>query len=70
MKKVCKTCRMFADTSKNCPTGRRDNECAVVNPAKFTESWKGRLVVFDAEKSVIAKRAGYKNEGEYAIKVR
>ena len=61
---------MFVDTNKNCPTSRRDNECAVVNPAKFTDSWKGRLFVFDPEKSVIAKRAGYKNKGEYAIKVR
>jgi RNA polymerase subunit RPABC4/transcription elongation factor Spt4 len=69
MKKVCKTCNMFV-TGDACPVARRDNECAVVNNARYTESWKGRIYVFDPEKSLIAKKAGYNTKGEYAIKVR
>jgi len=69
MKKACKTCKMFTDGS-TCPTGRRDNECGCVNSTKLTDSWKGRVYVFDVLKSLIAKRAGYKHKGEYAIKVR
>ena len=35
-----------------------------------TESWMGRIYVIDSEKSVVAKKVGFKEEGEYAIKVR
>lgn len=69
MRRVCKTCRMFVEGNK-CPVLRTDNDCACVNESKFTETWKGRLFIFDPEKSTIAKHAGYKQKGEFAIKVR
>ncbi|HII14573.1 MAG TPA: DNA-directed RNA polymerase subunit E'', partial [Nanoarchaeota archaeon] len=36
----------------------------------FTETWKGRITILDAEKSEIAKKVGITVKGEYAIKVR
>lgn len=36
----------------------------------LTESWMGRIFVLNPEKSEIAKKVGFKEEGEYAIKVR
>jgi len=69
MKKVCKTCKMFIE-GNNCPAGKHGNDCGVVNPTKLSDNWKGRIFIFDPEKSLIAKRAGFKNKGEYAIKVR
>lgn len=70
MRKVCKTCKMFVNEPGKCPIGRKDPECGAINPNKLSENWKGRIFVFNAEKSLVAKRAGYKHDGEYAIKVR
>lgn len=59
MKKVCKECKLFI-------TG---NKCPVCNTNKFTDSWKGKIVILDSEKSEIAKKLGLKVKGEYAIKI-
>lgn len=59
-KKVCKTCRIFVEGDK-CPICRNSN---------FTDNWKGRIYILNAEKSKIAQKAGLKVKGEYAIKVR
>jgi DNA-directed RNA polymerase subunit E" len=58
-KKVCKSCKIFVDGSK-CPLCQGD---------QFTESWKGKIIVLNAEKSEIAKKTGIKVKGEYAIRV-
>lgn len=60
MKKVCKKCRLFVDGS----------ECPICHESSFTETWKGRLTILDAEKSEIAQKIGLTVKGEYAIKVR
>jgi len=60
MKKVCKKCRLFVEGS----------QCPICNNSNFTDNWKGRLNVIDAEKSEIAKKVGITVKGEYAIKVR
>ena len=60
MKKVCKKCRLFVDGS----------ECPICHGSSFTETWKGRINVTDAERSAIAKKMGLTAKGEYAIKVR
>ena len=60
MKKVCKECKMFVEKDK-CPNDGNE---------KFTDNWKGRIVIIDANKSEIAKKVGIKNKGEYAIKIR
>jgi len=59
-KKVCLKCRAFV-------TG---TECLICKGNKFTESWKGRINVLDAEKSEIAKKVGISAKGEYVLKTR
>ncbi len=60
MKKACKKCRLFVD----------GGECPLCKSSNFADSWKGRLIVTDAERSEIGKELGIKVKGEYAIKVR
>ncbi len=60
MKKVCKKCKIFV-------TG---NSCPLCNGNQFSDNWKGRINITNAEKSEIAKKIGIKVKGEYAIKVR
>jgi len=60
MKKVCKKCRIFVE----------GQECPLCHNSNFTETWKGRITILDAEKSEIAKKVGIEAKGEYAIKVR
>ena len=59
-KKVCKKCKIFVSGPK----------CPLCQGSDFTESWKGKLIILDAEKSEIAKKVGITSKGEYAIKVR
>ena len=60
MRKVCKACKLFV----------KGDECPSCKGNQFTESWKGRIFVQDANKSEIAKKIGINVKGEYAIKVR
>jgi len=60
MRKVCKRCKLFV-TGPKCPLCK-DNQ--------FSENWKGRIFIIDAEKSEIAKKIGATAKGEYTIKVR
>jgi len=60
MKKVCRICKMFVEKDK-CPNDGSD---------KFTDNWKGRIVIIDANKSEIAKKVCINVKGEYAIKIR
>lgn len=60
MRKVCRKCKLFVE----------GNECPLCHGNQFSESWKGRIIFFDAEKSEIAKRTSTKVKGEYTIKVR
>jgi len=60
MKKACKKCRIFVEGS----------QCPLCHGSSFTESWRGRLAILDAEKSEIGKKVGINVKGEYAIKVR
>lgn len=60
MKKVCKKCKLFVEGAA----------CPVCNGASFSDNWKGKLNILDADKSEIAQKIGIKQKGEYAIKVR
>lgn len=60
MKKVCKHCKIFVEE----PT------CPLCKGADFTETWKGRVVIFNPSESVIAKKLRITKEGTYAIKTR
>jgi len=59
-KKACKKCKIFV----------KGNECQICKGTDFTTSWKGRIIILDAEKSEIAKKLGINLKGEYAIKIR
>ena len=59
-RKVCKNCKLFVEGP----------QCPMCKGGSFTDSWKGRIIVTDAEKSEIAKKIGIKAKGEYAIKTR
>lgn len=59
-KKVCKTCRIFV----------KGDSCPICKGNQFTDSWTGRIVILDAERSEIAKKTGINVKGEYVIKVR
>lgn len=58
-KKVCRKCKIFVE----------GNECPICKGHDFSDNWKGRVYVFDVEKSEIAKKIDIKAKGEYGIKV-
>ncbi len=58
--KACKICKKIYEGSK-CPT---------CDSKESTDSFKGRIVVLNAEKSEIAKKLNIKSKGNFAIKVR
>ena len=45
-------------------------KCPNDHSEKFTDNWKGRLIVLDPNNSEIAKKIGITVKGEYAIKIR
>lgn len=58
-----KACRL-------CNTIYEGDKCPKCDSKDYTESFKGRIVVLDAEKSEIAKKINIKDKGNYAIKTR
>ena len=59
--KACKICKTIYETGDKCP------KC---DAKESTDSFKGRIVVRDPEKSEIAKKLTLKSKGNFAIKVR
>lgn len=59
--KACKTCGTIYEDEDKCP------KCG---SKESTDSFKGRVVVVDPEKSEIAKRLNLKDKGNFAIKTR
>ena len=57
--KACKNCRRLV----------KGNLCPICKSSEVTSSWKGVLVIFDAN-SEIAKEAGITAPGKYAIRVK
>jgi DNA-directed RNA polymerase subunit E" len=59
--KACKICNKIYETGDKCPAcGAKES----------TDSFKGRIVVKDPEKSEIAKKLKIKGKGNYTIKTR
>ena len=56
--KACRKCRAIHEAEK----------CPKCGSTQNTESWKGRIEVFDPEKSEIAKNVKLPEKGMYAIK--
>ncbi len=59
-KKICKTCKLFVD----------GDVCEICKRDAFADSFQGRIVFTNAQKSFIAKQMGVNHDGEYAIKIR
>jgi len=57
-KKSCKICKTIYDGVK----------CPNCGSQEYTEDWKGRAIIFDAENSEIAKNLKITKKGNYAIK--
>lgn len=53
-----------------CNTIYEGEKCPKCGAKESTESFKGRIVVFDPGKSEIAKKIGIKEKGNFAIKTR
>jgi RNA polymerase subunit RPABC4/transcription elongation factor Spt4 len=54
----------------NCKTIYFGDKCPSCDATPATETFKGRLHVFNAEKSELANRLKIKKEGEFAIKLK
>jgi DNA-directed RNA polymerase subunit E" len=59
--KACKVCNKIYSTGDKCP------KCG---SKESTESFKGRIIVLDEDKSEIAKKLKIKDKGNFAIKTR
>lgn len=55
---------------KICNTIYEGDKCPKCDSKEFTESFKGRIVVLDSEKSEIAKKLDVKGKGNFALKTR
>jgi DNA-directed RNA polymerase subunit E" len=55
---------------KICKTIHEEEKCPKCNSKEHTESFKGRIVVMNPEKSVIAQKLNIKEKGNFAIKTR
>lgn len=59
--KACKICKRIYDEGNKCPRcGSKES----------SDNFKGRIVVFDSEKSEIAEKLNIKDKGNFAIKTR
>ena len=59
--KACKICNTIFEVGEKCP------KCG---SKEYTDSFKGRIVLLNPEKSEIAKNINLKEKGNFAIKTR
>ncbi|MBU0893986.1 MAG: DNA-directed RNA polymerase subunit E'' [Nanoarchaeota archaeon] len=59
--KACRLCNTIYENGEKCP------KCG---SKEFTDSFKGRIVIINPEKSEIAKKINIKDKGNFAIKTR
>jgi DNA-directed RNA polymerase subunit E" len=55
---------------KICKTIHEEEKCPKCGSKEYNENYKGRIVVFNPEKSEIAKNVGLKEAGNFALKTR
>jgi len=60
VERACKICRRLV----------KGNMCPADKSTDLTRSWRGVLVVTDANNSTLAKEAGITAPGKYAIRVK
>ena len=59
--KACKICKKVYEVEETCP------ECG---SKEFTNSFKGKIIIVNPEKSEIAQKLNMKKKGIFAIKTR
>ncbi len=59
-KQACKTCKRLVSGEK-CPICK--------DSSKLIKNWKGKVVIFNVEKSELAKKMNIKEPGEYAVRI-
>ena len=69
-KKSQKVIRVSEYACKKCNRILSKKECPVCGSKEVSEKWKGVLVVFDSNKSELAKKAEINFSGKYAIEVK
>lgn len=47
-----------------------DKKCPTCEDSNVSKNWKGLVMIFDSERSLIAKKMKIKNVGNFAIRVR
>lgn len=57
--KACKKCRLIVE----------GDVCPVCKESDLTGSWKGMTIIFDPEKSEVAKKLDIKVPGKYALRL-
>lgn len=63
--KACKKChKIYSDDINQC------SNCQDGSEPDFTDRYNSVATIFDAERSEIAKRLGFKTPGRYAVKVK
>lgn len=58
--RACKRCKTIFEGKDICPN---------CDSKDFTEGFKGRIVVLNPEKSIIAKELNLKDKGEFTIRI-
>jgi DNA-directed RNA polymerase subunit E" len=58
--KACKQCNFII---------KNDNKCPACGSTELSEKFSGIAIIFDAEKSEVARYLGKKSPGEYALKI-
>ncbi|MBN2094907.1 MAG: DNA-directed RNA polymerase, subunit E'' [Candidatus Aenigmarchaeota archaeon] len=57
--KACKICHRVTE----------DKECPACKTKDLTENWQGIIIIFNPEKSEVARELGFEAPGRYAVKV-
>ncbi|MBI2044321.1 DNA-directed RNA polymerase subunit E'' [Candidatus Pacearchaeota archaeon] len=55
---------------RNCNRIFEGEKCPNCGSTEWTESFKGRIIVLNPEKSEIANKLNFKNKGNFAVKTR
>jgi DNA-directed RNA polymerase subunit E" len=58
--KACKKCKVLTEEDK----------CPICQGSQLMETWKGKIIILNPEKSEIAQKIGAKQKGAYALKTR
>jgi len=61
MAKACRKCRLIINEGNVCPT---------CNKSDLSDRWDSYVLVFDPEKSALAKKLEAKVAGKYAVRIK